>query len=84
MVLLERSQTRMDQWMDQIMNPADLWDGYHWQFVRCLVQAQLWWDLRNHIKGIGETHLKDQILLLIQLNSPRLYHQLWPESENNE
>ena len=72
------------EWIKLCLDPADLWDGYHWQFVRCLVQAQLWWDLKNHIKGIGETHLKDQILLLIQLNSPRLYQQLWPESENNE
>ena len=55
-----------------------------WQFVRCLAQAQLWEDLKNHIKGIGETHLKDQILFLIQLNSPRLYQILWGEHENVE
>ena len=44
-----------------------------------LVQAKLRWDLKNHIKGIGETHLKDQILILIQLNSPRLHQSLWGE-----
>ena len=52
--------------------------------MRCLAQAQLWEDLKNHIKGIGETHLKDQILFLIQLNSPRLYQTLWGEHENVE
>ena len=72
------------EWIRLCLDPAELWDGYHWHFLRCLVQAKLWWDLKNHIKGIGETYLNDQILLLIQLNSPRLYQQLWPESENNE
>ena len=72
------------EWIRLCLDPAELWDRYHWQFVRCLAQAQLWEDLKNHIKGIGATHLKDQILFLIQLNSPRLYQQLWPESENND
>ena len=67
------------EWIRLCLDPAELWDGYHWQFVRCLVQAKLWWDLKNHIKRIGETHLKDQILILIQLNSPRLYQSLWGE-----
>ena len=64
------------EWMRLCLDPADLWDGYHWQIVRCLVQSQLWEDLKNHIKGIGETHLQDQILLLIAKTSPRLYREL--------
>ena len=64
-------------------DPAVIWDGYHWQFVRILVQSQLWEDLKNHIKALRETHLKDQILYLIELNAPRLYQELWGESENS-
>ena len=62
-------------------DPAVIWDGYHWQFVRVLVQLQLWEDLKNHIKGLRETHLKDQILYLIELNAPRLYRELWGEND---
>ena len=65
------------EWIRLCLDPADLWDGYHWHFVRCLVQAKMWEDLKNHIKGIGETHLRDQILILIQFNSPRLYQSLY-------
>ena len=64
------------EWNRLCLDPTDLWDGYHWQIVRCLVQAQLWEDLKNHIKGIVETHLKDQILMLIERNSLRLYREL--------
>ena len=71
------------EWIRLCLDPADLWDGYHWRFVRCLVQTQLWRDLKNHIKGLNETHLKEQILVLLRLNSPRLYQELWPESENS-
>ena len=70
------------EWIRLCLDPAVLWDGYHWQFVRCLVQAKLWWDLINHIKGMRETHLRDQILILIKLNSPRLYQRLWGEHED--
>ena len=63
------------EWNRLCLDPTDLWDGYHWQIVRCLVQAQLWEDLKNHIKGIVETHLKDQILMLIERNSPLLYRE---------
>ena len=66
-----------EEWMRQCVDPAVLWDGYHWHFVRCLVQAKMWEDLKNHIKGIGETHLRDQILILVQFNSPRLYQSLY-------
>ena len=72
------------EWMRLCHDPADLWDGYHWHFVRCLVQAQLWADLKNHIKGLCETHLKDQILLLIERASPRLYRELELPSWVNE
>ena len=61
-------------------DPAVIWDGYHWQFVRVLVQTQMWWDLKNHIKALRETHLKDQILDLIELNAPCLYRELWGEN----
>ena len=64
------------EWIRLCFDPADLWDGYHWQIVRCLVQFQLWEDLKKHIKGIVETHLKDQILLLIKKTSARLYREL--------
>ena len=64
------------EWIRLCLDPADLWDGYHWQIVRCLVQFQLWEDLKKHIKGIVETHLKDQILLLIKKTSARLYREL--------
>ena len=64
-------------------DPVVIWDGYHWQFVRVLVQTRMWWDLKNHIKALRETHLKDQILYLIELNAPRLYQELWGESENS-
>ena len=62
-------------------DPAVIWDGYHWQFVRALVQFQLWEDLKNYIKGLRETHLKDQILYLLECNAPRLYRELWDENE---
>ena len=61
-------------------DPAVIWDGYHWQFVRVLVQTHLWEDLKNHIKELRETHLKDQILFLIKCNAPRLYQELWGEN----
>ena len=64
------------EWIRLCLDPTDLWDGYHWQIVRCLVQFQLWEDLKKHIKGIVETHLKDQILLLIKKTSARLYREL--------
>ena len=63
-------------------DPAVIWDGYHWQFVRVLVQSQMWWDLKNHIKTLRETHLKDQILYLIELNAPRLYRELWGKNDS--
>ena len=62
-------------------DPAVVWDGYHWQFVRTLVQLQLWEDLKNHIKALRETHLKDQILYLLECNAPRLYQELWGEND---
>ena len=68
------------EWIRLCLDPADLWDGYHWQRVRYLVQANLWEDLKKHIKGIRETHLKDQIHLLIEKTSPRLYQSLWGEN----
>lgn len=71
------------EWMRLCLDPGDLWDGYHWYFVRCLVQMHLWEDLRNHIKGLRDTNIRDQILQLIQLNTPRLYHSLWGEHEEN-
>ena len=73
-----------EEWMRQCADPAVLWDGYHWHFVRCLVQAKMWKDLKHHIKGIEQTHLREQIQTLIQLNSPRLYQTLWAEHENVE
>ena len=71
-----------EEWIRQCVDPAVLWDGYHWHSVRCLVQAKMWEDLKHHIKGMGETHLREQIQTLIQLNTPRLYQTLWGEHEN--
>ena len=85
-VLLEQEcsywKDHRQEWIRLCLDPAVLWDGYHWQFVLCLVQAKLWWDLKNDIKGMRETHLRDQILILIKLNSPRLYQTLWGEHED--
>ena len=63
-------------------DPAVIWDGYHWQFVRVLVQSHMWWDLKHHINTLQETHLKDQILYLLERNAPRLYRELWGEENS--
>ena len=60
-------------------DPAVVWDGYHWQFARYLVQLQLWWDLKHYIDTLCETHLKDQMLYLLECSAPRLYQELWGE-----
>ena len=73
-----------EEWMRQCVDPAVLWDGYHWHFVRCLVQAKMWEDVKHHIEGMGETYLSEQIQTLIHLNSPRLYQKLWGGHENVE
>ena len=67
-------------WNDRCHGPTALWEGYHWQYVRVLVQTRMWWDLKHHIKGLRGTHVKDQILYLIELNAPRLYRELWGEN----
>ena len=80
--LLEREWSYwLDHKQDLCREPGVLWDGYHWNFVRQLVQAQLWWDLKHHIHvTLCETHLKEQILYLFQVNSPRLTRELWAEN----
>ena len=64
-------QDNFDEWIVHCIDPV-LWDGCHWHFVRCLVKAKMWEDLKHHIDTMGETYLREQIQTLIQLNSPRL------------
>ena len=33
-------------------DPAVVWDGYHWNFVRCLAQANQWEDMKQWVKPI--------------------------------
>jgi len=72
-----------EEWIEQCIDPAVLWDGYHWHFVRCLAKAKMWADLKHHIDTMGETYLREQMQTLIQLHSPRLYQQLWGEHNEN-
>ena len=83
--LLEREWSywldHKQEWLELCRDPGVLWDGYHWNFVRKLVQAKLWWDLKHHINvTICETYLKDQMLYLFQSVSPRFYQELWGEN----
>lgn len=74
--LLEKEFTywvdHKEEWLRRSRDPGDLWDGYHWHYVRCLLQAQMWWDLVYHLDRLTDTHLKDQVLHLIKVHSPRL------------
>lgn len=54
-------------------DPAVVWDGYHWNFVRHLAQAKMWEDMKQHIDSMGETYLREQKQTLIQSVAPRLY-----------
>ena len=69
-----------EEWMQQGADPV--WDGYHWHVVRCLVQTKRWEDLKQYIEGMGETYLREHMQTVIQLQSRRLYQQLWGEHEN--
>ena len=72
-------QGNCHEWVTHCLDPAVMWDGYHWHFVRCLVQARRWEDLKQHIDTMGETFLREQMQILIQSVSPRLYQTLWGE-----
>lgn len=54
---------------------AVMWDGYHWNFVRCLAQASMWEDMKRYMDTMGETHLRVVMETIIQKASPRLYAQ---------
>ena len=74
-------QDNFVKWIVHCIDPGVLWDRYHWHFVRCLVKAKMWEDLKHHIDTMGETYLREQIQTLIQSTSPRLYQSLWGEHD---
>ena len=64
---------------DYHVDPAVLWDGFHWHYTRCLIRAQLWEDLKRCIERMQETHLREWMQTLIHSTSPRVYQELWGE-----
>ena len=58
------------------VDPAVLWDGFRWHYVRCLICAQLWSDVKRYIEGMRETFLREKMQTLIHSVSPRLYQEL--------
>ena len=56
---------------------VDAWDGYHWLVARQLAQDQDWVSLKQYMDTLGETHLREAMEGLIQLESPRLYCKYW-------
>ena len=56
---------------------VDAWDGYHWLVARQLAQYQEWVALKQYMDTLGETHLREAMEELIQLESPRLYREYW-------
>ena len=63
------------------IDPAILWDGFRWHYVRCLIRAELWSDLKWYVEGMGETYLREHMQTLIQSVSPRLYREVWGEDD---
>ena len=56
---------------------VDAWDGYHWLMARQLAQDQDWVALKQYMDTIRETHLRETMEQLIQIESPRLYREYW-------
>ena len=56
---------------------VDAWDGYHWLVARQLAQDQDWVALKQYMDTMGETHLRESMEQLIQIESPRLYREYW-------
>ena len=56
---------------------AVMWDGFHWHYVRCLVQGMMWQELYHYLFTMGETHLREQMQTLIESTSPHVYKALW-------
>jgi len=71
-----------EEWIRQCTDRTFVWDGFHWHVVRCLAQTKRWEDLKQYIEGMGETYLREHMQTLIQLQSLRLYQQLWGKHEN--
>ena len=63
------------------VDPAILWDGFRWHYVRCLIRAKLWSDLKWYVEGMGETYLREQMQEMIQSVSPRLYQEVWGDDD---
>ena len=63
------------------VDPAILWDGFRWHYVRCLARAQLWQDLKRYIEWMKETYLREQMQSLIHSVSPRLFYELWGDDD---
>ena len=62
-------------------HPAVMWDGHHWNFVRCLAQASMWEDMKHYMDTMGETYLREVMETIIEKASPRLYAQYWHGKE---
>ena len=58
---------------------VDAWNGYHWMWTRQMAQDQDWVALKTYMDTMGETYLRESMEHLIQLASPRLYHEYWSE-----
>ena len=56
---------------------VDAWDGYHWLVARQLAQDQDWVALKQYMDTMGETHLRERMEQMIQIESPRLYREYW-------
>ena len=63
------------------LDPALLWDGFRWHYVRCLIRQEAWSALKGYVEGMGETYLREHMQTLIQSVSPRLYREVWGEDD---
>ena len=59
------------------VDPAILWDGFHWHFACCLIQAKLWSELKRYVERMQETYLREHMQWIIHSESPRMYQELW-------
>lgn len=57
------------------------WDGVHWHLVELAQQAR-WPDLKQYMDTMGETYLREEMELVIQTVSPRLYREYWSVCPN--
>lgn len=58
------------------------WDGVHWHHVVELARQTRWSDLKQYMDTMGVTYLREEMELVIETASPRLYREYWSVCPN--